>query len=306
MRWVIDSLDFDDRYSKVFFSQNRIIVTVFSQATEDAFELAEMSGTGLDCCGPVSRLSFLVVSLRPTAKEMGDSNRPVRAFTLVELLVVVGIIALLISLLLPGIGKANAAAKRTYCLSNLRNVYHAMALYAEDSGGKVPIGYRSVGGNPSKQYNSMVYSATTHQFVEFGLLYNAGYMDPPNAFFCPSEVNPQSMLNTSTNPWPPGKVNGFCGYGGRPEALLPDDLTTNPNALPKLAQFKGKAILADLTAMPVRVLTRHATGINVAYGDGSAKWVRLDVFEKDLMPCTSLSYIYNDNQDRIWAALDRQ
>lgn len=231
-------------------------------------------------------------------------------FTLVELLVVVGIIALLISILLPSISRANAAAKRTYCLSNLRGVFQSLAFYAEENRGQVPLGYRTVAGVPSKQYNSMVYSATTHQFVEFGLLYKAGYMDPPTPFFCPSETNPQSMLNTSTNPWPPGAtgtVNGYAGYAMRPEVVLPDDLSTAPiNSLPKLSQFKNKAIVSDLTAMPVRVLTRHEKGINVAYGDGSAKWVNLDVFEQDLTPCTSLSATFNPNQDRIWAALDRQ
>ena len=53
-----------------------------------------------------------------------------RAFTLVELLVVIGIIALLVSILLPSLNKAREAAKTLQCLSNLRQFGQANAIYA--------------------------------------------------------------------------------------------------------------------------------------------------------------------------------
>jgi prepilin-type N-terminal cleavage/methylation domain-containing protein/prepilin-type processing-associated H-X9-DG protein len=59
-------------------------------------------------------------------------------FTLVELLVVIGIIALLISILLPALAKARSTAQRAACLSNQKQIVLAILMYAGDNKGTLP------------------------------------------------------------------------------------------------------------------------------------------------------------------------
>jgi hypothetical protein len=112
-----------------------------------------------------------------------------------------------------------------------------------------------------------------------------------------------------SNPWPPGSaaVNTFSGYGCRPEVALPDSLDLAPPGfvMPRLRDFKDRAIFADLNNSPPRLASRHADGINVLYGHGGARWVPRKAFADPLDRITGNTG-FNTEMTEIWDALDKQ
>ena len=71
--------------------------------------------------------------------------RKSKAFTLVELLVVIGIIALLISILMPTLNRARAAARKAQCLSNMRQVGMGLQMYTIENKTWLPPVHRTIG-----------------------------------------------------------------------------------------------------------------------------------------------------------------
>lgn len=146
--------------------------------------------------------------------------RPRKAFTLVELLVVIGIIALLIAILLPILERAREAARRVKCASNLRQIGLAMRLYYQDfkqyprtawdpaRGAVCWMGYRDPerGDSDSGTPNNVTGA--------YYLLVRRRYA-PLDLFICPSAAEP---------------VRARAPIDGRPDVVFVDFLWAKPHA----------------------------------------------------------------------------
>jgi prepilin-type N-terminal cleavage/methylation domain-containing protein/prepilin-type processing-associated H-X9-DG protein len=118
------------------------------------------------------------------------------AFTLVELLVVIGIIALLISVLLPALNRAREAAKSTQCLSNLRQIGQAMNAYAADTKGWVVPGFIDTASgsgagaeNWATIFVNMKYLPAPKQVTLPNLTEESSADAGNSVFYCPSGTN---------------------------------------------------------------------------------------------------------------------
>ncbi len=116
-------------------------------------------------------------------------------FTLVELLVVIGIIALLISMLLPSLSKARNAANQVVCASNLRQIGMQMLAYSDANQGYL-FPYKDENGETYGHNAAHVYQSppnsgnwvhTTWPLYVFGV-WN------PKLMICPGDVQPQDSL----------------------------------------------------------------------------------------------------------------
>ena len=132
-----------------------------------------------------------------------------RAFTLIEMLLVVASIVLLLSMLLPALGQFRLKAKQATCQSNLRILSNAFASYSQQNHRQL------IGTNTSSSWDWMR-GGNTKNSITNGSLWP--YVNSFDAYKCPDHVYPWYLNSYSLN----GKLNGEQqneGIGGTKDHL---------------------------------------------------------------------------------------
>src|SRR5262245_27149100 len=113
-----------------------------------------------------------------------------RGFTLIELLVVIAIIAILASLLLPALAKANSLGKQAVCLSNLKQLQFAWLLYSGDHDEVLPTNHEDYDTTQETSRSDApswvtgnAFIDTTSSNIQRGLLFR--YVNADKIYRCP-------------------------------------------------------------------------------------------------------------------------
>ena len=254
---------------------------------------------------------------QPTIKRAG--------FTLVELLVVISIIALLVSILMPALGKARAQAKAVVCNSNLSQLGLGMQLYLQDNDDVYVPWYHQNPAVPTDKGYWFSFLVIT----ENAIFYNRNsteYIGGDEVLFCPAHVLPPSPDNVL---YPTAKDyamrhDGRISYGmnyliqynpKNPTKLL----RTRPSSIKSSAetilltdasyqeygstQVFGSGFvrpfynLADLRIPALR----HSRATNILWVDGHSSRVKApepdleeSIYYQEALTDTSMSYNYWD------------
>jgi prepilin-type processing-associated H-X9-DG protein/prepilin-type N-terminal cleavage/methylation domain-containing protein len=145
----------------------------------------------------------------------GGARRKCRGFTLVELLVVIGIIAVLIALLMPALQRARQEAYSVECQSNLRQIGLAEYMYANDFQGFIGV---------EMQWNSYYNEQTSSS--EWYLFLTGGDGTEPNSV--PSYSLSVYLSNPQVLVCPAELPDAYSGYGGSETYGFNRDALDNP------------------------------------------------------------------------------
>lgn len=217
------------------------------------------------------------------------ARRKATAFTVVELLVVVAILAVLLSLVTPSLQRAKELARRAVCTSNLKQIGTGLGSYASEQREWLPPAH--ISDAPCLEQSWKTYLAYTNDKADadgmtpwnLAMTYEAGHVDDHRAFYCPSQRTPLHSISSFTIPWG-GSVDGDpkdiyvrTAYNYSP---YPDE-AGNRHRYKRLAVMPSdKVLVMDLLAFDIKwnrgavCHGRPKPGWDMAFPDGSVDFRR--------------------------------
>lgn len=235
-----------------------------------------------------------------------------RAFTLIDVLTSISVLAVLISLMVPGLAAARETARRVVCASNARQLGIGVVLWADARDGLVPPSvfnesreFTPPAGSKANSFPIERREMTTLRLDTFGdlpvyeewdglgLLYADEVITAARVFYCPSHAEPHPF-EAYREQWlgAPGPIAGNYHYRGEGQ-----------NGSRKLAFLEPAraALIADSLRSVEEM--NHEDGVNLLRADLSAAWVAdpMGVLQNLVEEAGSRS---GDSFERVWDALD--
>ncbi len=208
------------------------------------------------------------------------ARRDRSAFTLTELVVALGVVALLIGILMPSLAGVREHARRVVCGSNLRQIGLGIHMYADqadsqlpasvflgDSNGMTPRAGESY--RPQDMVTVRVVTDTTNsrqpdpdQWDGLGLLFAGGYLSAPQVYYCPSHRG-EFRFEDYSDHWTgePGEIISNYHYRGQ-----------GPDQMTRLHLIDENAALVSDSLRSVEELN-HEGGLNVLSAGLSVTWL---------------------------------
>jgi type II secretory pathway pseudopilin PulG len=227
-----------------------------------------------------------------------------RAFSIVDVLVSISVVAILISLLMPTLSGVRRSAHKIMCRSNVRQIGLGIQMYADDYTDALPVSiFVGVPGNPELR---QTHRTTTlrigdapeeyaGQWDGLGTLYALDYLKTPQVFYCPAERG-DAGWRESAYKWAGTREEIVGNYQYRGEG---------PNGTHYLDEIKPRSSALVTNALSSKIAYSHGDGSNVLRADLSVFWFS-DLNGALLAKLADDPFANPDGVDDAWDAIDKQ
>ena len=238
-------------------------------STEMSAEVSTACSTSTPTSTPASTLPALHRRARREVRRASTAG-----FTVVELLVVIGIVAILTGLLMPVLSHARAASGRLRCMSNLRQIGCGLVEYTERFNDCLPR-FNATANQQTAEWGEAMALTTRFgsRFDGLGLLLATLDITDPRLFYCPCHHGDHSYEQYAHRLESRDIAASGTGpiYGNYHYRTHMDPAATSPIGTPLKGRNLSTTVLV-VDGMRTRRDFNHVTGTNRLKGDGSVDW----------------------------------